>query len=83
MALDHDKVLHALKTVRCDLAWASDHIPEQSLWRIKSGIRIITNLLDDESEFEKLKQRWEKETPGIIQRLYDPYTIGRYYEMAV
>src|SRR5579859_2714564 len=65
--------LHVLKTVRCDLAWALLHyVPKQSHWRLKSGIKMIIDLLGDEKEWEELKQRWEKEDPGTIAMLYDP-----------
>jgi hypothetical protein len=68
-----DWTKHVLTTVRCDLAWAFLRYGRpESGWRFKSGIKMITDLLGDDSEWEKLKQRWEKEDPGTIARLYDP-----------
>lgn len=62
---------HVLETVRCDLALACDSEPKAYHWRYKSGIFMITRLLRDEKEWEALKQRWEKEDPGVIERLRD------------
>jgi len=64
---------HVLTTIRCDLAWALlGYMPKHSHWRLKSGIKMVTDLLGDAPEWEKLKQRWEEEDPGTISKLYDP-----------
>lgn len=66
---------HVLRTVRCDLAWAFlQYGRPEAGWRFKSGIKMITELLGDSDEWEKLKQRWEEEEDGAgtIAKLYDP-----------
>lgn len=64
--------LHVLKTVRCDLAWALlQHVPKTSHWRLKSGIKMITDLLGDTKHWEELKQHWETDEPGTIAKLDD------------
>lgn len=70
-----DWVRNYLETIRCDLAWAYlQYGPPESGWRFKSGIRMLTTLLNDEEKWEKLKQRWETEEDGAgtIAKLYDP-----------
>lgn len=53
--------LHVLQTVRGDLTLACDSHPTEYHWRYKSGIKMITDLLGDQSEWEALQLRWAKE----------------------
>lgn len=60
-----ERMKHVLGVVRCDLHLAIDEIPgpynDPVKRRLRHGMKMITDVLDDEERWQKIQERWKQE----------------------
>jgi hypothetical protein len=60
-----EKMKHVLDIVRCDLSLAIDMIPtpdnDPVKRRLRHGIEMITNVLEDQERWQAIQERWARE----------------------